>query len=649
MKKLTWKILLLYVAVLSLAMLANSEAYAKNDAQKVDIIFTHDLHSHIDSYTDVVNGENENVGGIARLSTLLKELRENNPELLVIDGGDMAMGTLYQTLYTTKAPELRLMGRLGFDATTFGNHDFDYSDDKLAEMFEAAADSGEPLPAFCISNIDWNYENESTTKIRKQLEKCNLCEYTVVEKNGVKIAIFGIFGVSAKEDSPTLQLKVDDQIESARRTVAKIKENENVDMIVCISHSGTSANLDKSEDEQLALAVPEIDVILSAHTHTVLKTPIVHGNTYIVSCGCYGKDTGYCNLSKNADGRWTMENYELITMDGDIKEDFECVAIAREYAKEVDEIYLEQFGMKMNQIIAYSPYNFESVDDMYYVKGEHNLGNLMSDAYKYAANKYGGGADIAVVPSGTVRGTFYEGNVTVADAFQCYSLGYGYDNQVGSPLVRIYLTGEEIRLVAEIDATLSDIMNSARLYVSGISYSCGNKRMILNRAYDMKYNPNVCDDTTEELEDNRLYSIVTDMYTARMLGSVGRVSKGLLVIEPKYADGTVIQSDENDYLWETAVVKQTDGRELKAWFAIADYLQSFEKNEEGISIIPSYYATEHGRKVLDDSFSIKQTNKYFWVIIIATTLLITVMVLVMLIIKKVLRIVIRRIKTERID
>ena len=92
-------------------------------------------------------------------------------------------------------------------------------------------------------------------------------------------------------------------------------------MIVCVSHSGTSEDSKKSEDEILAKAVPEIDLIISGHTHTALSQPIRHGNTYIVSCGEYGKNLGSLSMTQMSDGRWSMDSYELLPITQSISPD----------------------------------------------------------------------------------------------------------------------------------------------------------------------------------------------------------------------------------------------------------------------------------------------------------------------------------------
>ena len=613
----------LFAAVMT-ALVLNTEIFAKGDGAKtVDILFTSDIHSYLDSYkVELDDGAVQYIGGMARLSTVIKEQKETNPDTLMIDGGDIAIGTLYQTLYAEEALELRMLGTLGFDATTLGNHDFDYSTEKLCSMFENAAAKSDYLPAFVVSNIDWTTDNQDTKDIYEAASKAGLAEYIVLDKGGVKIAVFGIFGKEATSDSPTLNLTVMDQIETARAIVEKIKQREDVDMIVCISHSGINADIDKSEDEQLAMAVPEIDVILSAHCHLLCPEPIRHGDTWVIGAGCYGEYTGLCSLSQKEDGRWIMDEYELIHMDESIAEDPEIKSIVRGYNELVDSEYLSRYGYTMNQVIARSYFSMESVNDMYYDHTDHHLGNFMSDAYRYAVlhTSYGKEhhPDIAVVPAGTVRGTFAAGDITVADAFNTYSLGMGFDGVVGYPLVMFYLNGSEVKMIPEVDTSLSSLMVTARLYCSGLSYKIGTKRMFLNKAYDIVYNPDLMSEESETVDDGRLYAIVTDMYTAQMLGSVSRVSKGLIKITPKYSDGTALESYEGGYMWENVVLYNDDGTELKTWSAIATYLSSFDKNEEGISVIPEYYNEYHGRKVIVDKFSLtnffSDTNKYFWII-----------------------------------
>ena len=615
-------------------------AASDQPAKEVDMLFTHDLHSCLESYVTtrgMQNGtEPVEAGGFARLKTLINEKRAQNPDTLVVDAGDYPMGTLYQVLYDTEAPELRMLGRLGFDATTFGNHDFDYGSKALADMFHVAAASGDPRPAFVINNFDFTSNNTGSKMVYDAMKEYGFSDYVVIRKGNVKIAVFGTLGYDAIDCAPRCELTWLDPIETSKKTVEKIKANEDVDMIVCLSHCGTSTDPKKSEDEIPAKKVPDIDVIISGHSHTVIYEPIVVKNTIIMGSGCYGYYTGSAHLVQNKQGRWEVSDYQLIEMDSSIEEDPATLAQINVFASRIDQMYLKDFGYTADQVVATNAYSFESVDDMYFVHTEHRLGNLIADAFRYAVNKTPSGmehvADVAITPAGTVRDTYYPGNITIADVFGSFSLGSGADGTVGYPLISIYLTGRELKTVAEIDASVSDLMESARLYMSGLGFSFNPHRMMLNKANEVWLNESLMSGTKTKIDDKKLYRVVTDMYSGMMLQAVTDVSKGLLKVEPKFADGTPITN------FEDAIVYQADGRELKAWDAIAQYMMSFEKDENGISRIPDYYSVTHDRKVIDDSYSpislFKHPNRFG---LIAFGVVVLLILLIVVIIRGVIR------------
>ena len=188
----------------------------------------------------------------------------------------------------------------------------------------------------------------------------------------------------------------------------------------------------------------------------------------------------------------------------------------------------------------------------------------MADAYVYAVenSEYydGDPVDVAVVPSGTVRDTYTKGDITVEDVYNSFSLGIGKDGVAGYPLINAYLTGKELKLVAEVDASISDFMTTARLYCSGLNLTYNPHRMILNKVTDCYLTR--ADGERTEIEDDKLYHVVTDLYTGQMLGSVMKMSYGLLSLEPKDKDGNPIENLE-DY-----AVMEGD-KELLAWDAIA--------------------------------------------------------------------------------
>ena len=615
---------------------------AADDTKQIDVLFTHDTHSHLDSFSTIVNGEQKEVGGFAKIKTLINEKKKEDPDTLILDGGDFSMGTLIQTVYDTEAAELRMLGYLGYDVTTFGNHEFDYRSQGLANMLKAAKSSGETLPEIVVCNVDWDSMekaglNDGQKQIQSAFETYGVKDYVMVQKGDVKIAVVGVFGKDALECAPTCELSFKDPVEAVKKTVEEIKKNEEADMIACVSHGGTWEDESKSEDELLAKAVPDLDLIISGHTHSELQEAIRHGNTYIVSCGEYGRNLGSLSMTQNSDGRWNLSAYELIPVSEDVKADKATQERIDALMDTVDTNYLADFGYTRKEVLAQNDVEFNSLEEMGTEHKELNLGDIMADAYVYAVenSEYydGDPVDVAVVPSGTVRDTYTKGDITVEDVYNSFSLGIGKDGVAGYPLINAYLTGKELKLVAEVDASISDFMTTARLYCSGLNFTYNPHRMILNKVTDCYLTR--ADGERTEIEDDKLYHVVTDLYTGQMLGSVMKMSYGLLSLEPKDKDGNPIENLEDHAVME-------GNKELKAWDAIARYMQSFDDADgDGIANVSEYYATTHDRKVVDDSKNIldlvKKPNKFTAIIVCIGLIIIIIIVLVVSLIRKIVR------------
>ena len=615
---------------------------AADDTKQIDVLFTHDTHSHLDSFSTIVDGEQKEVGGFAKIKTLINEKKKEDPDTLILDGGDFSMGTLIQTVYDTEAAELRMLGYLGYDVTTFGNHEFDYRSQGLANMLKAAKSSGETLPEIVVCNVDWDSMekaglNDGQKQIQSAFETYGVKDYVMVQKGDAKIAVVGVFGKDALECAPTCELSFKDPVGAVKKTVEEIKKNEEADMIACVSHGGTWEDESKSEDELLAKAVPDLDLIISGHTHSELQEAIRHGNTYIVSCGEYGRNLGSLSMTQNSDGRWNLSAYELIPVSEDVKADKATQERIDALMDTVDTNYLADFGYTRKEVLAQNDVEFNSLEEMGTEHKELNLGDIMADAYVYAVenSEYydGDPVDVAVVPSGTVRDTYTKGDITVEDVYNSFSLGIGKDGVAGYPLINAYLTGKELKLVAEVDASISDFMTTARLYCSGLNFTYNPHRMILNKVTDCYLTR--ADGERTEIEDDKLYHVVTDLYTGQMLGSVMKMSYGLLSLEPKDKDGNPIENLEDHAVME-------GDKELKAWDAIARYMQSFDDADgDGIANVSEYYATTHDRKVVDDSKNIldlvKKPNKFTAIIVCIGLIIIIIIVLVVSLIRKIVR------------
>ena len=626
---------------------------AKPSTKKVDVMFLHDTHSHLNEFATVEDGKTQTLGGFAKIKTLINQQKAEYPDTLLLDAGDFSMGTLVQVVYEEEASELRMLGELGMDAVTLGNHEFDYKAQGLANMLDTAVSSGDPLPAIVVCNVDWDaMEDKGLTEDQKLLEAAfenyDIEEYIVVEKGDVKIAITGVFGEDCLDCVPNCPLVFKNPVEAVKETVEEIKEEENVDMIVCVSHGGTWEEDDKSEDEILAKTVPELDLIVSGHTHTKLDEPIVHGDTYIVSTAEYGKYLGSLSMSQKANGRWSMDSYELITVDTSIEADKTTQEKVDGFMDMVDSKYLEKFGYTRNHVLCTNEIDFATSSDAGTLHTELNLGSIMADSYTYAVAKMSDSdshpVDVAVVPAGVIRDSYAKGNITPVNVFHSFSLGIGEDGIPGYPLISIYLTGAELKMAAEIDASISDLMTTARLYTDGLYWNYNPNRMILNKVTDVY----LCDinENRVELEEDKLYRVVTDFYTSQMLGGVTDLSYGLLSIVPKFADGTPVER------YEDAVIMTTEGTELKAWAAIAEYMSSFEDTDgDGIGNVPAKYAKAEGRKVVEDSKKLgdllKNPNKFFFIIIGLVLVVLAILTGVIILIVKVTKKIVKSCKAKK--
>ncbi len=162
----------------------------------------------------------------------------------------------------------------------------------------------------------------------------------------------------------------------------------------------------------------------------------------------------------------------------------------------------------------------------------------------------------------------------------------------------VYLTGKELKTIAEIDVSISALMPIAQLYASGLQWTFNPHRLLLNRVTHVTLSSHVPDSSQyqeEEIKDDKLYRVVSGLYSAQMLSTVKTTSKGILEITPKDKQGRKVENFE-DY-----IIYNPNGTEVKEWFALASYLKSFSASEGKIAEIPSYYGNPEGRKEKHDS------------------------------------------------
>ncbi len=606
-----------WLLALILAALSVLPVQAAERGETVTVLFTHDLHSHFLPQPAEGGGES---GGYARLKTAIDRERAAHPDALVLDGGDFSIGSLIQTLYTTQAAELRTMGAMGYDAATIGNHEFDHTGSGFAKMLNAAAESGDPVPVLLQANYAPAQDNPERDAILNAMENYGVRETMILERGGVTFGIFGLMGMDADACAPTSGFLLEDAVKTAESCVEQLRA-QGAEVIICLSHAGTGESLEVSEDEALAEAVDGIDLIISGHTHSTLEEPLRVNQTYIVSAGPYCENLGSITLERSPDGGWALQDYRLVPIDETLPSHQETAAMIEGWKTAVGETYLNRYGMTYDQVLTAAKFDLNMPASG--VQQGSNLGDLVADAFLWAAESLAEdvpeGRTVSVTADGVLRAPLRAGELTVSEAFDVLSMGVGSDGTSGFPLVAVYLTGEELRAVAEVDASVTPIMPAAQLYIGGMEYSFNTNRMFFNRVLTARLYPTTFPDGTqtgaeEEIEDDRLYRIVTGMYSAQMLGTVKEKSMGLLSLEPKKADGAPV-TDFNE-----CILYDGDGNEIKEWYALAAYLQSF--GNDGIQS----YASEagDGRKTVtrnrDIGLLLQNWNWITWTVVLGTAI-----------------------------
>ena len=617
--------LLCLVMLLALALsLSVSQVWAADEtAEEITILYTHDMHS---SFLPKEGPDGHSRGGYARLKTLIDEQKEEHPNALVLDGGDFSMGSLFQTAYSTSALELRAMGQMGYDVTTFGNHEFDYRASGLADMLCAAVDSGDPLPAI----VDANYlPPQGDEETWDALYTYGVQDYRILERGGVPYVIFGITGVDSDECAPMSGMELHDPVETAKRVVKEATEQcQNAygadPVVICLSHSGTEKG--KGEDYELAQKVDGIDVIISGHTHTTLEQPIEVNDTYIVSAGENSKNLGVLTLTRTQDGV-ELKDGRLVPVDERVPEDPEMAAWIEEAKSQVEQDYLADFDLEFDQVLVDNPYQFDTVDEVYDTQHESTLGNLLADAYYWAGNQASQDpVDVALTASGVIRDTFPKGPITVSQVFNVASLGIGADGVPGYPLISVYLTGKDLKNAIEVDASVPPLMSAAQLFYSGVGYSFNTNRMIFDKVdYAVLMREG---GITEPIVDDQLYHVVTGLYIGQMLGAVESSTFNILTVTPRDAQGNPIDiSQLEDY-----ILHDDEGSEVKEWYAIASYLQSM-----GGEMDQKYGQTD-GRKLVYSSWNpvslLKNAGLPTSLAILALVIVVALLVLMVVLVRK---------------
>lgn len=454
MKKVLSMILVL-VMIFSLSTVS----MAADDQVTITIVHTNDTHARVESGNGII--------GFAKISTKVNELREANPNLLLIDAGDVFHGQTIATLVRGESIA-KILNVMKYDVTVPGNHDFNYGQERLLELKDML---DFPMLAANISKED-----------DSQL----LDGYMIKEIDGVKV---GVFGLSTPETAYKTHpknvegLTFDNPIEKAKEMVALLKDQ--VDVIILVGHIGEDEGSEFTSKKIIA-AVPGIDVFVDGHSHTLKPEGEMVEETLLVQAGAYDEAFGIVNLTL-VGGEVTAKTAELFTVEDavDVVEDPAVIAAIADIKAANDLI--------TNVLVGETSVMLEGTRDVVRA-GESNLGNLITNAMLYES-----GAQIALTNGGGIRASIEAGEITVGDVITVLPFG--------NYIVTLDVLGSDLILALENGLTDYPATKGAFPHVAGIKFTFDPSKPAMSRVTSVLFEG-------KEIDPNAYYSVATNDFMA---------------------------------------------------------------------------------------------------------------------------------------
>jgi 5'-nucleotidase/UDP-sugar diphosphatase len=575
--------------------------------QKLLILHTNDIHSHLmgiapeASYTPASLNDDGTRGGMARLAAAIGAARAtaaaDGTPVLLLDDGDFMMGTLFEFLATQASPELTLMHALGYDATTIGNHELDWTPHGLAGILNAAVTKGAMFPVLA-SNMHFSASDPADDDLAALADAGVIQTKLIKTVGGLKVGIFGLLGADAAQVTPQAKPLTFEAIDvAAARMVQELRETDKVDLVIALSHSGIDRN-GQGEDTVLAGKVPGIDVIISGHTHEILAQPVQVGGTIIVNTGAYGANLGELALTVTPSGTaggqpaTAIDQYILQPINDTIAGDPTTQGAVDAYIAGLD-TSLASSGLAYKKVVATT-----AADLTLPAHQEAPIGNLVTDAYRTitAAVQPTDPPAVAVDANGQLRAPVLTGPIWFADLFRVTPIGIGPDQIPGFPLVTFYLNAQDIRSGFELGGAPEVVPDQYFLQVSGLKVAYDMSKPLFGRVVSLKLVTSTGDQALDLNDTATCYKVVTTNYVAGLLGVVETLTSKLLAVRAKDSDCKTLVDPTTRFV--DADPTKDGVQELKHWQAVLKYVSNLpDATGDGIPDVPPPYAAPQGRIV----------------------------------------------------
>ena len=426
-------------------------------AEELVILHTNDTHSNLFPF-----GPHDQYGGIARMSTMIKKLRSESPNVLTLHAGDVFVGTFAFNKYLGY-PELKMMEGL-YDVMCLGNHEFDLEPDVLGYILAgfdpvAGAPFGPPvnLPILC-ANV-----NLSAFPLADSF----VDPWMTSEVGGIKVGMIGVLTNDEIYYSSATAAIISDPYVAAGMAAGYLRTVEECDVVIALSHLGWMY------DFMGLSAVPGIDIIIGGHSHDEILAQEVNGKI-IVQAGEFGKNLGELKVDVDtASNTVTLLSHELHPIHRKIRKDPALIGYMNELR---DGIYEDpRFGPVYSQHVAKALWDHEErwlATDPYREPGhmDTSLGNLVADAIHHGVEQAGYDVDIALEANGYIGHKIYPGKVVGNDVMR--ALPYGFDpvSGLGFKIKIVQLIGLELLGGLEYTVSMVEYADDISLQVSGITF-----------------------------------------------------------------------------------------------------------------------------------------------------------------------------------
>lgn len=479
-------------------LLANTDdAFGAFD---LSIIHTNDTHGSLD------NG--------AKRVAAIKSIKAENPDALLLDAGDVFQGTLYFNEFHGQA-DLQIMNLVGYDAMTFGNHEFDLG--STPEGHQALADfiKAAKFP-FVSANVDFSGDDKFTglfsDLISSDPANGKIYQGIVKEINGEKVGIFGLTTDETASVSSPGKVKFENYIAEAEKAV-KAFEGMGVNKIIALTHIGYDDNAAIDNDLTLAKKVEGIDIIVGGHTHTTLKEPVVvekdekgaaKDPTVIVQTGANNTNVGSLNVEFDDSGIVKKAEGKLLAV-ADYPADAEAAKVLEQYAAKVKELSEQEIGVTLTKALDNPRLGDGETSGISVRNHETVLGNLITDGMLAKAKQYNEKTVMALQNGGGIRAAIDAGPVTTGEVIKVLPFG--------NTLAIMDITGADLKKAFEISFAQYPGENGGFLHVAGGKVEYDSTKPAGQRIVNV-YVKNA-DGTFTPVDDQQTYTVALNAFTAQ--------------------------------------------------------------------------------------------------------------------------------------